>query len=157
MKYYDEGKTIRLIWSWPTGIETVQIHENDEPGRLYTLQEYKQRGGYILPKKPGRFTCYIGENSETDENRITFTHKTEINISVREKFLFPWQKFKNFEIIFSSEHNVPEDIIHYEISSRTTPFSEPLAANTPEIRIITANSPPNFFIPEENSELYKII
>ena len=156
MKYYDEGKTIRLIWSWPPGVETIQISENDAAGKMYTLQEYKQRGGYILPKRPGRFTYRIGENSE---NQIAFTQKTEINIVVRENFLFPWQKYKNFEIIFSAEYDVPEDIICYKISSQGMTFSlgEPLVAKTQKTRIIctATNESPQFFIRKEN-ELYEI-
>ncbi|MCL2357314.1 MAG: hypothetical protein FWC70_09200 [Defluviitaleaceae bacterium] len=147
MKYYDEGKNIRLTWSWAVGEETVTVCENGASGKLYTLQEYKQRGGYVVPKKPGRFTYCIGEN------QISFTHQTEINISVREKFLFPWQKFKNFEIIFFAEHDVPEDIICYADGCG---FSEPLKAKTPLTRIITTGESPRFFIRDENSELYKI-
>lgn len=151
MKYYNEGKTVRLTWSWPAGVDTVDVCENDAPGKLYTLQEYKQRGGYVLPKKPGRFTYHIGENE------ISFTHQTEIALQIREKN-FPWQKLKNFEIICTAEHDVPPDIVCYEINSTEYSLGEPLTAKNPLTRIISAekNESVRFFITEENSELYTL-
>ena len=181
IKCTDEGENIRLTWSWPQGIEQVYAFTSEEltGGKLFTLQEYKKRGGYILRKNPGVSTYYIypflrkgGEdilcNQPPGQNKISYTNQTIINFSVSEKFGLPFlgQYYKNHEIILSSENDVPADIISYVKKENNFPndaqdgvvyyFGEMLEAGKPLTRIVQTgkNEYISLFIRKENTELY---
>jgi hypothetical protein len=140
LKLHEDSDNFRLTWKWQEGEETVLVNE-----RIYTLQEYKNRGGFFIKKTPGIFTYKVGEDE------ITFTVKIQISISIRKK--------KNFEINFSSEHDIPENIICYKINDIVYYFGEKIEAKKFLTRIVRAdkNETINFFISEENSHLYDIL
>jgi hypothetical protein len=174
LKCNDEGEKIRLTWNWPQEIEQVYIFTNEETGgKLFTLQEYKKRGGAFLRKKHGTFDFLIcpfkRENGEDiffdnlDDNKISFTHKAEIFFSVREKKSPPFlkQQHKNFLISFSSKENIPPNIIRYEKNECDDViyfFGEEISADKVVTRIVQIENDETlrFFISEEHAHLYNL-
>lgn len=133
IKIYEEGDNIRLTFNWLLGVEQVYVYtleghpdrENkpfeglpigSDDGKLFTLQEYKERGGYVTKKTPGVTTYYIcpflredGEDVILTQDNITFTCRTVVEYSIREKL----GRYKNHLITLSSKNTVPEDVICY--------------------------------------------
>ena len=161
IKFHDEGENLRLTWSWPQGIEHLYISDGIIE-KLYTLQEYKQRGGYFTKKKPGKTRYYIkiseAENSpeifhERNENSNVYIFETVINIRLI-------KKHKNHEIILSSKHDAPPDTICYKVSGLNNFYfiSERLeAGKLLKLNIRTEkNQNIHMFINEEQEDLYSL-
>ena len=192
LKCYDEGENIRLTFNWGAGVEQVYIFENEDKnegdaspevnqnsgGRLFTLQEYKKRGGYIRAKRPGRFTYRVypfvrdesGRDilSEQPENSITHICKTDIALTIEES---TGVAYKHYKITLTAQHSTPPDIVLYVKYSETEDahpgnasdgvaylFGEMLDAGKPVTRIIRTetNEYLRFFINQINSELYNL-
>ncbi|MCL2578044.1 MAG: hypothetical protein FWE27_08345 [Defluviitaleaceae bacterium] len=158
IKCREDGEKIKLTWSWPPEIELVYVN-----GKLFTLQEYKKRGGCFLGKIPGITTYQIcpfkrenGEDILYEQSEITVSFKTTINCAVKTGAF--GSRYKNHVITLTSEHDVPTDIICYEKGDITYFFGEPLKAETPIIRIVRTekNEHIRLFIREEFTELYDL-
>ncbi|MCL1863288.1 MAG: hypothetical protein FWF78_06970 [Defluviitaleaceae bacterium] len=156
-KYLEGKNSIRITWHWPVGVEQVYILPQE---KLYTLQEYKKFGGYIVKKQPGIFTYKIhpilpeGGSTPTTEphGEVSFVCKTEIDYLVTKKSGF-------FELALYSEYDVAEDVFCYAKNDKFIYFfGEKLAAGKPILRIIKADADENLrvFIPEQNSVLYTL-
>ncbi|MCL2223485.1 MAG: hypothetical protein FWB96_00790 [Defluviitaleaceae bacterium] len=174
IKCREEGEKLKLTWSWPQEIEQVYVFENAEfeNGRLFTLQEYKKRGGVFLKKPQGVSTYYIcafrRENGEDIlfkelENAISFTNKTEISCVISKKSEMPvfGSQFQNHEITLTATHTVPADTICYTKNENGIVyfFGEQLQANEPTTRIIRTekNEYIRPFVREESTELFLLI
>jgi hypothetical protein len=154
----DEGEKIKLTWAWQPEMEFVYVN-----GKLFTLWEYKKNAGCSLRKVPG-VTKYVvcpfkrenGEDILYDESEITVSFKTKINFSICEKFS---SRYRNFEITFTPQHDVPENVICYTINGNTYIFGETLKAETPTTRIIRAGKSENLrvFIRDEYEPLYDLL
>jgi len=122
VKCYDEGENVRLTFSWPPDVEQVYIFTNEETalatGRLFTLQEYKKRGGYFTCKTPGVCNYYIYASAREDGvdvlckqtdglNCVTFVHRVPIDFNLREKV----GKYKNYEIMLTAEHPIARSAV----------------------------------------------
>ncbi|MCL2199025.1 MAG: hypothetical protein FWB80_08895 [Defluviitaleaceae bacterium] len=159
--------SVRITWHWPPEVEQVYIFPQDATesladGKLFTAQEYKKLGGYVIKKKPGIFTYYIypflvaGSRTLVEqphgENRAEHICKTVIDYLVTKKNGF-------FELALSSRYDVAEDIICYSKNEGYTYFfGEKLVAGMPIMRVVKADfgESLNIFISEQNSALYTL-
>ncbi|MCL2603040.1 MAG: hypothetical protein FWD90_01005 [Defluviitaleaceae bacterium] len=101
-----DSDCVRLTFRWPIDADHVYVFRTkaDETGnpparpaadlgrdpqnaRLLTLQEYKRRGGYIIPNEPGIFTFYITTdlNEGAVESITCQTGRTTIRGTVKRK------------------------------------------------------------------------
>ena len=181
IKLRDEGDKLKLTWHWPLETEYVYIFTDASlvNPRLFTLQEYKKRGGFYTQKVVGISTFYvypfIRENGEDTlceqpmgENVVSFTNLTMITADICEKIPLPifQTRYRNHEITLTANHNVPSDIICYAKKENNRPdhdgvmyfFGEPLQAGQPVTRIIrtTKNEYINLFITEGKTSLYSL-
>jgi hypothetical protein len=111
VKMYNESEKTRYTWNWPQGAEQAVVD-----GKLFTLQEYKQLGGYVL-------------------------HKTIIDHTIAERFtLFPGA-YISYEVTFTSQKNVPKGVISYKRSETGITYfiDEPIEAGVPFTRVIRIN------------------
>jgi len=168
IKCRDDGGKITLTWHWPEGVEQVHIFIGDTVAspKLYTLQEYKKRGGFSAKKCRGvnMFSVFpftpdddasgapASDDSDTpaayqspshtptSENTIRFIVTTPITCTVTEKStpLAFATRYKNHEITLSAPHDIPSDTICYAKSSTNAifTFTDPLYANQPLTRTI---------------------
>ncbi|MCL2218192.1 MAG: hypothetical protein FWB91_14410 [Defluviitaleaceae bacterium] len=174
IKCHEEDSGIRLTFNWPSGIEQVYIFATRGnfdirqaslgDGKLFTLQEYKKRGGCMMPKKPGVFTYYIcpflRENAEDifADGMLQATHTCRINIdyTIRQRI----GRYKNHEITMLADYPVARGIVKYEKEPGGVEyiFGEIPGPGRPVIRIArtAADESLRFFISEEFSELYNL-
>jgi hypothetical protein len=164
-----DSDCFRLAFQWPIGAEYVYIFrtENDydengkgdfdlSKGHLLTLQEYKCRGGYKLPKEPGIFTFHIqpyGDKITCQTGRVT------VYGNVRRKLGFG--AYTTHVLTLSSDHPVAGGVLCY---AKHPPdgvvysFYEPLS-NTPLVRHIRTERHKEikiFIADEKKRELYDL-
>lgn len=166
----DDGEKIRLTWAWPGGVEFVYVFEGGT-SRLYTLPEYKKRGGFFAAKKPGVSTYYIClDNLPCKKNCVSFTVRATITYTLTEKHGFPVlpQSHKNYELTLTAAHFTPPETLCYTKKENNFPqhasdgimylFGEPLEAGIPLTRIIRTekNEYIRLFVTGENSEIYSL-
>jgi hypothetical protein len=108
VKKHEESDKIRYTWSWPQEAETAEVD-----GNLYTLQEYKQKGGYVI-------------------------HKKIIHIKMSTKPGFFNSENINHKVIFYSESDIPEGIICYTKNDAGAVYilGEPLSPKSSKALII---------------------
>jgi len=180
----EEGGNIRLTFNWPEGVEQVYIFTaqgeldistaDASHGRMFTLQEYKKRGGCIISQEPGVITYYIypfrredGEDvcyASGGQNQITHTCRININFAIREKS----GRYKNHEITLTSDHPVERDTVRYVKKANEPPrdisdgvdyvFSEMLEPGRHVTRIVRtmSNEYLRLFICEDKAELINL-
>jgi hypothetical protein len=161
LKCRDEGEKIKLTWSWHSEIELVYVNE-----KLFTLQEYKKRGGYFLKKTPGvctyeviPFTRENGEDILHEGDKITVSFKTKITCAIYEKIGLFGSRYINHEVTLTSEYDVPSNIICYTKSENgATYFFGELKAATPSTFVVRTekNEYIRPFIHEDFAELYTL-
>jgi hypothetical protein len=108
IKKHEESDKIRYTWSWPQEAETAEVD-----GNLYTLQEYKQKGGYVI-------------------------HKKIIQVKTARKPSFFNSENTNHAVMLYSESDIPEGIICYT-KNDTSPvyiLGEPLSPKSSKALII---------------------
>ncbi|MCL1882915.1 MAG: hypothetical protein FWF81_04085 [Defluviitaleaceae bacterium] len=169
IKCHDEDENIRITWNWPQDISQVYIFADKEltSGKLFTLHEYKKRGGCILKKPVGVSTYYIypflregGEDilcaQPQGENQVSYTRKTIISLKMSQKSSIN-SPYKNYKITLAAENFTPPDIIRYVKNGMEYLIGEPLTEN-PLTRIIRTqkNESLDIYISEENSNLYTL-
>ena len=172
IKCREDGGNIRLTFNWPEGVEQVYVFlgttdANPAMARIFTIQEYKKRGGILLQKVPGVFTYYIcpfqRENGEdicfTPEDQggqITHTTKINIDFTIREKI----GRHKNHEITLSADYPVNRGIVKYakEPSGIRYVFGEITEPGQQVTKIArtAVGEHLRLFIDEEFSELYNL-
>jgi len=136
----EEGENIRITFNWPESVEQVyifstqgefgefKINEADtSQGRMFTLQEYKKRGGCVISQEPGVITYYIYPFRREDgedvcyacdgENQITHTCRINIDFTIREKT----GRYKNHEITLTADHPVERDTVRYVKKANDSP------------------------------------
>lgn len=137
LKCHMEVGQMRLTFMWPEGTEQVYVFkaagsfngdfniENAGPGQLFTLQEYKQNGGYIAPRPSGAFVYYIypfvreggvdnvivysGDNTG---NVVEVTGQIPIQFSISEKSGF-LSRDKVYTVTLLSHQSLAEDVLCY--------------------------------------------
>jgi len=154
LRYHDEGEKIKLTWSWEPEMKFFYVNEN-----LFTLDEYKKRGGYFTKKVAGDtiysvvpFCREDGKDILFEKISLTVRVNVRINLAIRELI----GRYKNHEVTINSEYDIPPEIICYRKNETTYYFGEPVTAHTPVTRIIRTekNESINFFINEEFSNYY---
>ena len=102
----------RLVFQWPLGAEYIHITQTpgDFPLRLITAQEYKRRGGVILPRVPGVFTFTLTHGDAAAEITCQ-TGQTTIFACIRRKW--GWGKYATHALTLSADHPVPENTLQY--------------------------------------------
>jgi len=158
IKCHDEGGKLRLTFDWPIGVG--QVYVND---KLYTLQEYKARGGFITEKVRGRTVYYISESEVEQGSSVCFVEKTFIVCKIREINGFGYDKrYKNQEITLTADHHVPKNVICYAIDDNDDVlyhFGEALLAGQPLKRVIRTekNGYIRMFVDSEYEMLYEVV
>ena len=142
MKINCNAETMRLTWCWPQDIQQAYVTVNGETA-LYTVQEYKRRGGFFISKEPGVYDItvqpFVRENGEDIiheqmQNTLTYTCKNEIFYTLSTK---TGEQFANHEITLLAAHAVSRGVIGYtKTNCNHEYFFEPLAPNQPLIRIV---------------------
>ena len=161
IKCFEEEKNIRLVFNWKDDFEQVYIFTNNAEPRMFTLQEYKKRGGCLLPKTPGVFTYSVrpfkrenGEDVLYDGASITHTCRITVNYSVKEKIA----RYKNFEITLNADHPVGREIIKYKLKAGGVEydFAELIKASAQITRVVRAKITDelNLYINEKFADLY---
>jgi len=168
LKYTDTGDHIRLTFQWPPEIYEVYIsREPHGEGRLYTLQEYRQQGGYLEPKRPGRCTWsvmpFIRLNGvDTYYARPDGNHcitcipaPIEITYLVRTRWGFA---NRTHVITLYAKEDVPPDVVFYaNMHGAAYPFGEALTAGVALVRHVNTQKGERIrlFVHEgEMAELY---
>jgi len=174
IKCHEEGRNIRLTFNWQSGIDQVYIfaaqgdfdvnRANFSDGKMVTLQEYKKRGGCVMPKTPGVFTYYIcpflRENAEDifadGQMKTTHTNRINIDFAIREKI----GRHKNHEITITADYPVARGVVRYvkEPSGVEYVFGEVPAPDLPVTKVARTeiNESLQLFIAEEFSDLYNL-
>jgi hypothetical protein len=115
MKCREEGGVLRLTFAWPNGIAQVYVNE-----KLYTLAEYRQRGGYIAPAKAGLNTfivCPFTREGGWDtlyprpdgQNELTYIVRTGIRVQIDTRDGL----WLNHRCSFTATHAVPPGVLAY--------------------------------------------
>ena len=105
------GAKIRVIFDWPVGVEKVIIS-----GRLFTLREYKQLGGFHAEKKPGVTEFVIHPVGQEEQVAVgIFVEKTKVNYIQRKK------RGLGFELTLLANYPVPAEKICYVKKKNTLP------------------------------------
>ena len=158
IKCHDEGGKLRLTFDWPIGVGQVYVN-----GKLYTLQEYKARGGFITEKIRGSTVYYISESEAEQGSSVCFVEKTFITCKIREISGLGYDKrYKNHEITLTADHHVPENVICYTIGDNDDMlyyFSDALLAGQPLKRVIRTMKDEyiRMFIDAEYEMLYEVV
>jgi len=154
IKCHDEGGKLRLTFDWPIGVGEVYVN-----GKLFTLQEYKARGGFVTEKIRGRTVYYISDSEVALGSSVCFIEKTLITCKIREISGFGYDKrYKNHEITLTTDYPVPENVICYSIGDNIYCFGEAIPADRPLMRVIRTgrNDHIRIFIDSEYEMLYEI-
>lgn len=131
LKCHMETGQMRLTFLWPEDAEQVYVFKtaghfditSGKPGRLFTLQEYKKRSGYVEPRPSGAFTYHIfpfvRENGEdivfinsSGGNSIEVTGQIPIGFKITEKTGF-LKRDKIYIISMLSQQGIAGDVICY--------------------------------------------
>jgi hypothetical protein len=158
MKCRHENGAIHLTFAWPQGI--TQVYVNDV---LYTLAEYKARGGYTAAAQPGvntftvcPFTREGGEDVRhappDGSNMISCVVTTDICIIVKKTR----KLYINFLCTFLASHAVPAGVVTYTAGGQCFTFDEPLPAGVAVVRIIRSDNDVRFHIAAEQNGLYNL-
>jgi len=116
IKCHDQGGKLRLTFDWPIGVGQVYVN-----GKLYTLQEYKARGGFITEKIRGRTVYYISDSEVEQGRSVCFVEKTFVTCKIREISGLGYDKrYKNHEITLTADYHVPANVICYEKKKNAT-------------------------------------
>lgn len=158
IKCHDEGGKLRFTFDWPIGLGQVYVN-----GKLYTLQEYKARGGFITEKIRGRTVYYISDSDAEQGCSVCFVEKTFITCKMREISGLGYDKrYKNHEITLTADYHVPENVICYAIGDSDDVlcyFGEAVPAGQPLKRIIRTMKDEyiRVFIDDEYGMLYEVV
>lgn len=159
IKCHDDGSKLRITFDWPVGVGEVYVN-----GKLFTLQEYKTRGGFVTEKLRGRMVYYISDNEFEQgclANSVCFVEKTFVTCKIREIAGLGYdRRYKNHEITLMVDYPVPGDAICYEKNSDGIyHFGEPIMPGEPLVRVIRAmkDEPVRIFVNSEFEELYGIV
>ena len=133
VKCHDDGKKLRITFDWPVGVGEAYIN-----GNLFTLQEYKTRGGFVTDKLRGKTVYYISDNEVEQGSSVCFVEKTFITCKIRDINGFGYDKrYKNHEITLTADYPVSADIICYEKNCDGIYFfGEPIMPDEPLVRIV---------------------
>ncbi|MCL2839718.1 MAG: hypothetical protein FWE05_03010 [Defluviitaleaceae bacterium] len=165
IKCRETGENICLTFNWQSGIEQVYIFvvqgncnnfdvnkTSLSDGRLFTLQEYKKRGGCVIPKKPGVFTYYIcpflRENVDDifadEQMQITHTSRINIDFVIQEKI----RRHKIYEISIVADYPVARGVLKY--------IKEPIGVEYTFSEISEKNQPITWIVRTEMNENLKL-
>ncbi|MCL2187560.1 MAG: hypothetical protein FWC16_10655 [Defluviitaleaceae bacterium] len=108
---YDSDAT-RLGFDWEENTDHVYIYKNDLPEPyLVTLQEYKRRGGYIVPRETGVATFRVGEGENAEEIACV-TGRAKIHARLSKKIFSTIHSV--YILTLEADQPVPAHVIQYE-------------------------------------------
>ena len=164
IKCYDEDKKIRLTFDWPAGVGEVYVN-----GMLFTLQEYKTRGGFITEKLRGRTVYYISDSDADQGDSICFIEKTFITCKIRGTGGFGYDRqYNNYEVILTADYPVPAGAVCYVKKKNAAPvdiadgvlycFGQEILPGRPLKRVIRTlkNEHIRMFVCEEYKAIYEL-
>jgi hypothetical protein len=110
----DEGTETVCKENERTKTNCTEKYFHRENAYLLTSDEYKRRGGYVLPKKPGIFTYFIFSDTQNKTgSKITCqTGKTTIRGTLKRKICFG--KYTTHVLTLSSDYPVVGEVLSYQ-------------------------------------------
>jgi len=156
IKCHDDGGKLRITFDWPDGVGEVYVN-----GRMYTLQEYRARSGFVTEKLRGRTVYYISDTEEGHRSCVSFVEKTSITCKIREISGLGYDKrYKNYEVTLSADYPVPADVICYvKNDDGMYCFGEPIMPDAPLVRVVRTvrGEVLHVFVNKEHEMLYGIV